>query len=251
MAAVALNTFRESVRERVLYNLVFFAILMTLSGLLLRQLSVRQDEKIIKDLGLGAMDLFGTLIAVLVGVQLVSKEIERRSLYALLARPLSRGEFLVGKFFGLAFTLLVNTGAMATALYATLLATRRAGDPRLLVAVYSLYLGLLVVVALALLFSTLTSSTIAAVCVVSVTVAGRFSDVIRGMHEVAPSVPGWLTTLLYYTVPNLRLFDLKDRVVYGDLPSPDALAWLTLYAVVYVALVLCVAAFALERTDLK
>ena len=91
LVAVAANTFRETVRERVLYNLVFFAILMTLSGLLLGQLSIRQDEKVLKDIGLAAMDVFGTFIAVFIGVGLVSKEIERRSLYPLLAKPLSRG----------------------------------------------------------------------------------------------------------------------------------------------------------------
>ena len=80
LAAVAANTFRETVRERVLYNLVFFAIIMTLAGLLLGQLSIRQDEKVLKDIGLAAMDLFGTLIAIFIGVGLVSKEIERRSL---------------------------------------------------------------------------------------------------------------------------------------------------------------------------
>src|SRR5687768_13546211 len=98
---VAANTFRETVRERVLYNLLFFAILMTLSGLLLGQLSIRQDEKIVKDIGLAAMDIFGTMIALFIGVGLVSKEIERRSLYPLLAKPLSRTEFLLGKFLGL------------------------------------------------------------------------------------------------------------------------------------------------------
>jgi len=101
--AVASNTFRETIRERVLYNLVFFAVLMTLSGLLLGHLSIRQDEKIIKDLGLAAMDVFGTVIAIFIGVGLVSKEIERRSLYPLLAKPLAREEFFVGKFLGVAF----------------------------------------------------------------------------------------------------------------------------------------------------
>ena len=95
--AVAANTFRETIRERVLYNLVFFAVLMTLSGLLLGQLSIRQDEKIIKDLGLAAMDVFGTVIAIFIGVGLVAKEIERRSLFPLLAKPLSRGELLIGQ----------------------------------------------------------------------------------------------------------------------------------------------------------
>ncbi|MET0427327.1 MAG: ABC transporter permease subunit, partial [Microvirga sp.] len=105
--AVASNTFRETIRERVLYNLVFFAILMTLSGLLLGRLSIRQDERIIKDLGLAAMEVFGTVIAIFIGVGLVSKEIERRSLFPLLAKPLTRSEFLIGKFLGLASTLFV------------------------------------------------------------------------------------------------------------------------------------------------
>ena len=101
VVAVAANTYRESVRERVLYNLVFFAILMTLSGLLVRQLSIRQDAKIIKDIGLASMDIFGTLIAMFIGVGLVSKEIERRSIVPLLAKPVSREEFYCGKFLGL------------------------------------------------------------------------------------------------------------------------------------------------------
>jgi ABC-type transport system involved in multi-copper enzyme maturation permease subunit len=250
MRAVAANTFRETVRERVLYNLVLFAILMTLSGLLLGELSIRQDEKIVKDIGLAAMDLFGTLIAVIIGVGLVAKEIERRSLYPLLAKPLGRGEFLVGKFAGLCFTLLVNLAIMAAGLHATLLATGRSADPRLLAAVYAMYLGFTLVVAFALLFSTLTSPALASVCTVSVVVAGRFSDVVRNMRDVA-DVPGWFVTALYSGLPNFRLFDLKTQVVYADPVLPADLAWLTFYAAAYTAVVLALAAWALMAKDLK
>jgi len=236
--AVAANTFRETVRERVLYNLVFFAVLMMLSGLLLGQLSIRQDEKILKDIGLAAMDFFGTLIAIFIGVGLVSKEIERRSLYPLLAKPLSRGEFFLGKFVGLAFTLLVNLGVMTGGLYLTLLATGRRADPRLLAAIYPIFLGLTLVVVFAMLFSTLTSSALASVFTVGVVVAGRFTDVVRNMREVAPGMPPWLTEALYLALPNFRNFDFKDKVAYGD-PVPAAvLAWATAYAVAYVAVVL-------------
>jgi len=175
LAAVAHNTFRESVRERVLYNLLFFAVIMTVSGLLLGELSIRQDAKIIKDLGLAAMDLFGTLIALFVGVGLVSKEIERRSLHPLLAKPVSRDEFLVGKFAGLGFTLLVNVGLMTAGLYATLLALRRGADPALLKAVFAIYLALLVTVALALLLSIVTSTAVASVSTLCLVIAGRYS----------------------------------------------------------------------------
>jgi len=240
VAAVAANTFRETVRERVLYNLIVFAAIMTLSGLLLGQLSIRQDEKILTDIGLASMDVFGTIIAIFIGVGLVSKEIERRSLYPLLAKPLSREEFYLGKFVGLVFTLLVNVTAMTLGLYATLGATGRGLEPRLLAAIYAILLGLVLVVAIAMLFSTVTSSVLAAVLTLGVVIAGRFADVIRNMREVIPGAPGWLTGLLYNLVPNFQNFDFKDRVAYGD-PVPAAiLGWVSVYALAYTLIVLVV-----------
>ena len=251
IAAVAFNTYRETVRERVLYNLVFFALLMTLSGLVLRELSIRQDQKIIKDIGLASMDLFGTLIAIFIGVGLVNKEIERRSLYPLLAKPLARGEFFVGKFLGLSFTLLVNILVMAAGLWLTQMATGAAPEAHLLKAIYPIYLGLMLVVALALLFSTLTSPALAAVCTVGVVLAGRFSDVIRNMREVAPGVPDWLPAGLYYLLPNFRLLDFKDRVVYGDPVAAQTLLWVTAYSVAYAAALVALGLSAFARRDLQ
>ena len=251
MVAVAFNTYRETVRERVLYNLVFFAILMTLSGVLLGQLSIRQDEKIIKDIGLASMDLFGTLIAIFIGVGLVNKEIERRSLYPLLAKPLTREEFFVGKFLGLCFTLLVNVAVMTAGLWLTLAATGRRPDPHLLKAIYPIYLGLILVVALALLFSTITSPALAAVCTVGLMLAGRFSDVIRNMREVAPGVPDWLPIGLYYLLPNFRNFDFKDRVVYGDPVPAQTLLWISAYAAAYAAALILAGLAAFRTRDLQ
>jgi Cu-processing system permease protein len=249
--AVAANTFRETIRERVLYNLVFFALLMTLSGLLLGPLSVRQDERIIKDLGLAAMEVFGTVIAIFIGVGLVSKEIERRSLFPLLAKPLTRGEFLVGKALGLAWTLGVNVVVMAAGLYVTLWLTGRALQPALLKAVYGIYLGLLLVLALALLFSTLTSSAMASVCTVAMVVAGRFSDVIRNMNQIAAGAPAALTETLYWLLPNFRNLDFKSAVVHG-LPVPfDVLGLVTLYVAVYAALVLSIALAVFRTRDFQ
>jgi ABC-type transport system involved in multi-copper enzyme maturation permease subunit len=251
IAAVTFNTYRETVRERVLYNLVFFAILMTLSGLLLGQLSIRQDEKIVKDIGLASMDLFGTLIAIFIGVGLVNKEIERRSLYPLLAKPLTREEFFLGKFFGLCLTLLVNVAVMTLGLWLTLAATGRRPDLNLLKAVHPIYLGLVLVVALALLFSTLTSPALAAVCTFGVVLAGRFSDVIRNMREVAPGVPNLLPKVLYHVLPDFHRLDFKDVVVYGDPVPYPALLWVTAYAVAYAALLLVLGLAAFRRRDLQ
>jgi ABC-type transport system involved in multi-copper enzyme maturation permease subunit len=247
---VAANAFRESVRERVLYNLVFFAILMTLSGVLLREMSIRQDQKIIKDLGLASIEVFGILIALFVGVSLVSKEIEKRSLYPLLAKPLGRGEFLIGRFVGLGLTLLVNVVTMTASMLLTLALTSGTPDPALLKAVYATYLSLLLVVAIAVLVSSIASSTTAAIATFCVVVAGRYSDVIRGMSDVLPDAPRLLIDVLYYGLPNFRNFDLKDRVVYGDAVAAADLGWLTLYAVLYGGLALGLALLAFRRRDL-
>ena len=250
LAAVAHNTFRESVRERVLYNLLFFAVIMTVCGLLLGELSIRQDAKIIKDLGLAAMDLFGTLIALFVGVGLVSKEIERRSLHPLLAKPVSRDEFLVGKFAGLAFTLLVNVGLMTAGLYATLLALGRGADAALLKAVFAIYLALLVTVALALLLSIVTSTAVASVSTLCLVIAGRYSDVILNLGDVVPGMPAWALRAFMILIPNFRNFDLKDRVVYGDPVSFGDLGWITAYAAAYTGTVITLAVIAFRRREL-
>jgi ABC-type transport system involved in multi-copper enzyme maturation permease subunit len=250
VAAVARNAFRESVRERVLYNLLFFAVIMTVSGLLLGELSIRQDAKIIKDLGLAAMDLFGTLIALFVGVGLVSKEIERRSLHPLLAKPVSRDEFLLGKFAGLGFTLLVNVGLMTAGLYATLLALGRGADPALLKAVFAIYLALLVTVALALLLSIVTSTAVASVSTLCLVIAGRYSDVILNLGDVMPGAPSWALRAVMILIPNFRNFDLKDRVVYGDPVSFVDIGWITAYAVAYTGTVITLAVIAFRRREL-
>jgi Cu-processing system permease protein len=234
----------------VLYNLVFFAILMTLSGLLLRDVSIRQDEKIIKDIGLAAMDGFGVLMSIFLGVGLVSKEIERRSLYPLLAKPLSRGEFFVGKFAGLAFTLFVNVTLMTVGIYLALALARRPLPLSLLKAVYPIYLGLLLVVAVAMLFSSLTSASMAAVGTVVLIVAGRFSDVIRNMRDVLPAAPGWLISAVYFLLPNFRNLDFKDRIAYGDPVPLTTLGWPTLYAALYIFVALSAGLAVFRRRDL-
>lgn len=249
--AVTSNAFRETVRERVLYNLVFFAIVMTLSGLLLGKISIRQEAKIIKDIGLSAIDVFGTLIAIFIGVGLVSKEIERRSAYPLLAKPVGRGEFIVGKFAGLSATLAVNVVLMTVGLYATLLLTSGRVELDLLKAIFPIYLGLFLTVAVALFFSTLTSSALAAISTVCVVVAGRYSDVIHNMREIVESAPGWLVLFLYYLVPNFANFDFKNRVVYGDPVVWLDLLWVTLYAAIYAGALLAGSILVFRKRDLS
>src|SRR5207237_8009129 len=120
VSSIALNVFKESVRDKVLYNLVFFAVLLIAVSYLLGQLTAGQDVKIIKDLGLSAMSVFGLFIAVFIGIGLVSKEVERRSIYGLLSKPIHRYQIVLGKYCGLTLTLAVNMAVMAVALYVVL-----------------------------------------------------------------------------------------------------------------------------------
>jgi ABC-type transport system involved in multi-copper enzyme maturation permease subunit len=248
--AVAANTFRETVRERVLYNLVFFALLMMASGLLLSDLSIRQEGKIIKDVGLASIEIFGMLIALFLGVGLLTREIEKRSLYPLLARPLSRDELLLGKFTGLVFTIVVNSAVMTAGMFATQWVTGGAIDLVLLKAVYATVLSMLMVVALAQLLSVMTSPLIALVGTLGLIMAGRLSDVVKNVKQVIPDAPQWLIDTVYYLLPNFRHFDLKSAVVYGD-PIPAArLFWLTAYACTYTGVALLAAILAFRRREL-
>src|SRR3984957_7197001 len=143
-AAVALNTFREAVRDRVLYNLVFFALLMMVAAIFVGGISIGIEELVIKSLGLSAISVIGLLIAMFIGVGLVYKEMDKRTLYALLAKPVRRWEFLLGKFGGLVLTLALNTAAMAAGLFVALryLKQLERGDVAVLVAVYFILLKL-------------------------------------------------------------------------------------------------------------
>src|ERR1700687_5302193 len=123
---VAINTFREAVRDRVLYNLVFFALLMMGASILVGQISIDIEESVIVSLGLSAISVIGLFIAIFIGVGLVSKEMDKRTLYALLAKPVRRWELLLGKFGGLVLTLAVNTAAMALGLFGALLYVKHA-----------------------------------------------------------------------------------------------------------------------------
>src|SRR5271167_3990443 len=142
---VAANAFREAVRDRVLYNLVFFALLMIGASILVGQISIGIEETVIVSLGLTATSVIGLMIAIFIGVGLVSKEMDKRTLYALLAKPLRRWEFLLGKYFGLLMTLVVNTAAMSLGLYGALWTVKHPlerADAYVLVAIYLILLKL-------------------------------------------------------------------------------------------------------------
>jgi Cu-processing system permease protein len=265
LGSIALNVFRESVRDKVLYSLVAFAVLLIAVSLLLGQLTAGQDVKIIKDLGLAAISMFGLFIAVFIGVGLVWKEVEKRSIYSLLAKPVTRRDIILGKFGGLVFTLGVNVAIMTAAFYAVLVVMAQAAtpeavrgwpapaiDPRLLVAVLLIFVELLLVTAIALFFSTFSSPFLAATLTFGLWVIGHFNTDLRNFETVLASPAAvWLARALYYVLPDFAAFDVKAQVVWGQPVSARYVAATAAYGVMYVAFVLAAATTVFTRRDFK
>jgi ABC-type transport system involved in multi-copper enzyme maturation permease subunit len=262
---IAINAFRESVRDKVLYNLVAFAILLMGASYLIGQLTAGQDVKIIKDLGLAATSIFGVFIAIFIGIGLVSKEVERRSIYAILSKPIERYQLVLGKYLGLLLTLAVNLSVMAAALYLVLaymswmegpLVTGAweapALDPRLLTAVAMIFVELAVVTAIALFFSTFSTPILSAALTFGVFIAGRFSADLRNFNEVVDSpAAATLASALYWVLPNLGPFDIRAEVVHA-MPVPAGEMLLAVgYGVLYVAALLAIAMLVFSRRDFK
>lgn len=262
---VAVHVFKESVRDKVLYNLVLFAGLLMASSFLISQLTAGQDVKIVKDLGLAAISIFGLFIAIFIGIGLVSKEVDKRSIYPLLAKPVRRHELIAGKFAGLALTLAINVAIMAV-MYFALLAfyhytqpehIQRAWeapaiDPALLKPIVLVYLQLLIVNAIALFFSTLTSPMLAAAFTLGIWIAGHFSEDLKAFDALVESAAaGALGKFLYYVLPNFGAFDVKALVVHGQSVPNGLMGINLLYTAAYVGLLLVGAALIFARKDFK
>jgi ABC-type transport system involved in multi-copper enzyme maturation permease subunit len=264
-ALIAINAFRESVRDKVLYNLVLFAVLLMAASFLIGQLTAGQDIKIIKDLGLAATSVFGLFIAVFIGIGLVSKEVERRSIYALLAKPIERHQIVLGKYAGLMLTLAVNLAVMAVALYVVLAVMRwfapenmlkaldaPALDPAMLKAMVLIFTELAVITAIALFFSTFSTPILSATFTFGLFVAGHFSADLRNFDQVVDSPAAvLLARSLYWVLPNLAAFDVKSQVVHGQAVSGGYLALTIAYAAAYIAALLTGAVVIFSRRDFK
>jgi Cu-processing system permease protein len=255
VGVVAWNTFREAVRDRVLYNLVFFALLMFAAAILVGQISIQIEQIVIVTLGLSAISVIGLLMALFIGVGLVSKEMDKRTLYALLSKPVRRWEFLLGKFGGLLLTLTVNTAAMAAGLFAALWYVKHPldrGDAAVLVAVYFILLKLALVVALALLFSCYTSPLLAILFTAGLYVAGLFVNEMRDLQS-ATMAPGMKVFLrwLSFLLPNFSNFDVMASAAHRRAIPAMLAAQNTAYAALYCAIVLAAAATIFSRRNLK
>jgi ABC-type transport system involved in multi-copper enzyme maturation permease subunit len=255
VAAITRNAFREAVRDRVLYNLVVFVLLLTGGAIFLGELSAAQESKIIVDMGLSAMLIFGVFIAIFVGVGLVHKEIDRRTVYAIFSKPVGRGEFLVGKYLGLCLTLAVNVAVMSVGVALALLYVRGGYDQfaaRIFPAVALVFFELTIVVAVALLFSSFSTPALSALLTFGVFVIGHFSADIRQLAaSTGTTAARALFGALYYLLPNLSHYAYITDASHGATPAPSAFAAAVLYAVLYDAVLLAAATLIFNRRNFK
>ncbi len=257
---IARNTFRENIRDRILYNLILFALIMILSALALGQLTLGNEQTVLLNLGLASISVIGMLISIFIGIGLVYKELEKRTVYALIAKPVHRYELILGKYVGLLFTVLVNLAIMTVGLELAMLCAGNigvGGHLRILPAAYLAFLSFMVITALALLFSTFSTPALSALFTFFLWIAGHFGKDLQNFGALAKSgAARWLCNILYYGIPNFTNFSvdsrniLQDSVFYQPLDFYSVLG-ATLYALLYCAAALSLSIAIFMRRDFK
>lgn len=250
--ALAENTFREAIRNRLLYTLLGFGILMIVSGVLLATLSYVEVDEILQDMGMGAIRFFGTGIAIFVGIGLIHNEVDRRTIFTILSKPVSRSEFLIGKWAGLTFTVWLQLVLMGLAFAAV---SWMAGAPLGFdhaLAVGMIGLELMVLVAIATFFSAFTSPMLAAFFSVGLWVIGHLSRDLYalGQQSDLESV-STMSSFVFMLMPDFEVFNKTLEAVHG-LPIPLAeVAMACVYALGYTVATLVLGSMIFSRRDFK
>lgn len=251
-ALVARNTFREATRDRVLVGVISFGVAIFAATQLLSPLALGESNRLTIDMGLSTIALLGMLVILVVGTNLVAKEIERRTIYNLLSRPIPRSRYLVGKWAGLSAALWGVCGVLGLALWITLLIRGQVNyGPSLVQAIYLTGLELSVMTALAVLFSALSTPVLSALYTLGCFALGQWSYDLRAFAQHFPSGFRGAIEVAANVVPNLPVFNMRTLAAEGTAASPIHLGLATLYAVFYCACILSLASAAFESRDFK
>jgi ABC-type transport system involved in multi-copper enzyme maturation permease subunit len=252
---IAKNTFRECVRDKVLYNLVIFAVLIIVSSLILGAITIGDVKQIIINLGLSTISFFGTLIAIFIGIQLVHKEIDKKTVFSLLSKPVARHEFILGKYLGLSMTLAVNVAVMILGVYSAVLYLRhffQASDVQIFLAGVLILIKLMLVIAIALLFSTFSTPALSALFTFCLYIIGHFNSDIRQYGVTSDS---WMTKVvagvLYYLLPNFGNFDVISKTAHGQFIASGVYLFSAIYGLIYSLGLLLIAMWIFQKRDFK
>ena len=249
--AIALNTAREAVRNRILYSILFFAVLLVAISAVFGAASIGDQMKYMKDFSLMSVSLFGVIIAIVLGVNLLHQELGRKTIFNILSKPVARWQFMVGKFFGLLATLSLIVALMSGGVVACFLLLTGRFDWGLVVASFAALLEIMVVIAVALFFSSLVvTPALAGMFTAATFVAGRsVSHLLYFLKDDQPPVMQTLAHALYWVLPRLDRFTVADRVVYGMVPDPSYLATLVAYALAYAGILLLLSVGLFSRRE--
>jgi Cu-processing system permease protein len=248
--AIAVNTFRETIRDRILAVIVVFALLMIVGGLWLGSISLGEQGRMMIDFGLVAVTFFGLVVAVFVAAGLVRKEVEKRTVFVLFSKPVSRSAFIGGKFIGLCATMAVVLSGMGLFLFALVWIIDRQTSWMVLAAVVTIYVQLLAIMAVTILFSTLGSAILASVLGICVFVAGQLSQNVLSLTRLGKNaLTQLLSWIVYVIVPNLSAVDIKAGAVGEQTIVWGQIGLWTAYLLAYVVVVLALAALVFRRKE--
>lgn len=250
--AIAGNTMREAIRSRVLYVLLFFALALIGAGVLLSTLSYVERDRILQDIGFAAIRVFGVAIAIFVGIGLIHREVDRRTIYTILSKPISRTQFLVGKYLGLVATLWLQLAIMSLAFAALSWLSGARFDAAHLAALALAGAEFAVIVGVATLFSAFTTPMLASLFTTGLWAIGHLSRDLRelGLQSHDALFRG-LSQVIFRGLPDLSAFDLTSQAVHG-LPIAASDVWLPLaYAAGWIVILLATASLVFERRDFR
>jgi ABC-type transport system involved in multi-copper enzyme maturation permease subunit len=250
--SVAVNTFRETIRNKILYAILAFALLVIGLSWFLADLSIGDFARILADVGLASIHLFGVIMAVFLGITLVSHEVDRKTVYLILSRPVARWEFVVGKAAGLCGTLFLTTLVMAGTLFLVHAGYGQAPEAGILVASAGIYMELVLLICLASLFSSFTTPVLSAIFILSMFLIGHVSkDLLIFGGKAASGTVRFVSFVLFYLLPDLEHFNWKNEVVYGGARSVAVIPLAAGYLLLYCAAVLVLACLIFSRKDFK
>ncbi|TEU05481.1 MAG: ABC transporter permease [Candidatus Aminicenantes bacterium] len=248
--AIALHTLKEAIRDRVLYLLLFFAVVSIGFSRLLALLTLGDRVKIIKDVGLASLSLFGALMAILIGTGLVYKEIDKKTIYTLLSKPIHRYQFLLGKFFGLALTLFIMLFSMSIIFLALIFLHTFTIEWKMLIAIFYIFLELCLVTSVALLFSCFSTPILSSLFTLAFYIIGHTAWGLETLiNKIQPGFGKTMAQALYHFLPDLENFNFKTEIVH-NLPIPSSIfLYSTLYGIFYTLFVLTIALLIFRKRD--
>ena len=248
--AIAINTFKETIRDRILGVIVVFALVMIAGGLWLGSISLGQQGRMMKDFGLTAVTFFGLIVAVFVAASLVHKEVEKRTVFVLFSKPVSRTSFIAGKFIGLCGTMAIVLAGMGAFLFVIVLIVDHSPSWMVLVAVLMIYVQLLAIMAVTIFFSTVSSAILASVLGICVFVAGQLSQNVLSLTRLGKNpVTQAFSWVVYVVIPNLSAVDVKAGVVGEQTLAWGQIGFWTAYLLAYVVVVLALGVLIFRRKE--